>query len=72
MVGRVGIEPTTKRLKAFCSTTELPTRKRGLMEGTSMDQAVRIGWMASGTGLGTGLPTHGTARLKERAKVDRL
>ncbi len=25
MVGRVGIEPTANRLKAYCSTTELPT-----------------------------------------------
>ena len=26
MVGRVGFEPTANRLKAYCSTTELPTQ----------------------------------------------
>ncbi len=30
MVGRVGIEPTANRLKAYCSTTELPTQVQTL------------------------------------------
>ena len=29
MVGRVGIEPTTIRLKVECSTAELPARRAG-------------------------------------------
>ena len=30
LVGQVGIEPTANRLKAYCSTTELPTQVQTL------------------------------------------
>ena len=61
LVGRVGVEPTTIRLKVECSTTELPARLQQAMGPRKAARTI-VGRIAGGKGLPV------CARLDARAK----